>query len=84
MLRDADKAKEHFDVAVKRAPEYALPHVNMVYAYARTGRVDEALNSLERAVELGYKDLGRFESDLDLPKEFREHPKVHQLVGRRG
>jgi len=84
MLRDADKAKGHFDVAVKRAPEYALPYVNMVYAYARTGRVDEALNYLERAVELGYKDLSRFRTDVDLPKEFREHPKVQQLVGRRG
>ncbi len=82
MLNDVGNAKKHFEVANRRAPDYAVPYVNMVYAYARTGNIDEALMYLEKVVELGYDAVGNLGKDSDLPKEFREHPKVQQLLAK--
>jgi len=56
----------------------------MRFVTGTTDQVDEALKYLERAVQFGYKDLNRFRTDADLPREFREHSKVRALVGRRG
>jgi tetratricopeptide (TPR) repeat protein len=82
MLNEVENAKKHFDVASQRAPRYVIPYVNMVYAYARSGNTEEALKYLEKVVELRYGDLARFRNDTDLPTEFREHPKVKELVAK--
>jgi len=84
MLNEPSNAKRHFDIATRKAPDYAIPYVNMVYAYARTGDVEGALTYLDRAIELGYQDVEKLRNDTDLPKDLREHPRVLKLGAKGG
>ncbi len=46
------RAAEHLRVVLDATPTYADAHANLSVCYARLGQPDEALNSIERAIEL--------------------------------
>ncbi len=47
-------------------PRDKLVWYNLACSYALTGRVDEALQSLERSIVLGYRDMRWIREDHDL------------------
>ena len=53
---------------------------NLACSLARTGRNDEAVDALSRAILLGYDDLAHMESDPDL-EGLRDHPDYRALLG---
>ncbi|MFM7135607.1 MAG: TPR end-of-group domain-containing protein, partial [Planctomycetota bacterium] len=65
---------------VELQPEDFLARYNLACSLARAGRVDEAIDSLSRAVLLGYDDLDHMESDPDL-ESLRAHPDFQALLG---
>jgi len=56
-----------------------LSWYNLACSYSLLSRVDEALQSLLRAVELGYTDLTYLQNDPDLAN-LRRSPKFRQLL----
>jgi tetratricopeptide (TPR) repeat protein len=54
-------------------------HYNLACSLALTGRIDEALDALEQAVELGYVDSAYLAADEDL-LGLREEPRFQHLV----
>lgn len=53
------RALEHFRSAVRRDPDFLDAHVKLANALARSGRLDEAVEELDRALELAPDDHGR-------------------------
>lgn len=47
-------------------PEDPLAHYNLACSYSLLGNLDAAFKALERAVDLGYKDLEHLQKDRDL------------------
>lgn len=47
--------------------------------YARMGRIDDALDALEKAFECGYRDFGHMEHDYDMDP-LRDLPRYKELV----
>jgi len=64
---------------VELLPEDFLARYNLACSLARAGRPDEAIDSLSRAILLGYDDLGHMESDPDL-ESLRNHPDFRALL----
>jgi predicted Zn-dependent protease len=60
-------------------PDDFLARYNLACSLARAGRPDEAIDSLSRAILLGYDDLAHMESDPDL-ESLRDHPDFRALV----
>lgn len=58
---------------------------NLACSYSLLKRLDEALEALQRAVELGYSDLPHLQSDPDLLnlRQFPKYQKVLALVASR-
>ena len=53
-------------LTIQKLPFDAESHYNLACALARQGKKDEALVSLKRAVELGFRDVKHIEADADL------------------
>jgi tetratricopeptide (TPR) repeat protein len=51
---------------VRLIPGDSTAHYNLACSLALLGRADEALDELERSIELGYDDLEHLQSDEDL------------------
>lgn len=49
--------------------------------YARMNRIDDAMNALEKAFELGYRNFGHLEYDYDMDI-LRDLPRYKELVSR--
>lgn len=64
---------------VRLAPEEPIVHYNLACSLALLGRVDPALDALERAVALGYTDLAHLEEDPDLERA-RSSPRFAALL----
>ncbi len=47
-------------------PEDPLVHYNLACSFSLMGKLNESLESLEKAVDLGYDDLMYLENDSDL------------------
>jgi len=62
-------------------PDNPTAHYNLACSLALLGRRAPALESLERAVELGYADPEYLLEDDDL-KSLREEPRFAELVSR--
>jgi predicted Zn-dependent protease len=60
-------------------PDDFLARYNLACSLARAGRPDEAIDSLSRAILLGYDDLAHMESDPDL-ESLRDHPDFRSLI----
>jgi tetratricopeptide (TPR) repeat protein len=64
---------------VQLRPADALAHYNLACSYALLKRPDQALKTLRRAVELGYRDFRYMREDRDLDT-IRHDPRFRQLL----
>src|SRR2546421_4960977 len=64
---------------VQLRPNDALAQYNLACSYALLKRPDQALKSLRRAVELGYRDFRYMREDHDLDS-IRHDPRFRQLM----
>lgn len=76
-----DRALEICRAAVEADPRDAVNHYNLAGVYALLGRTGEALDSLERDLELGDTDWEYLESDRWFDA-VRGHPRYAQIVER--
>jgi tetratricopeptide (TPR) repeat protein len=60
-------------------PGDALAHYNLACSYALLKRPEQALKTLRRAVELGYRDFRYMREDRDLDS-IRHDPRFRQLI----
>lgn len=64
-------------------PGDPIVHYNLACSYSLTRRKKEAVESLERSIELGYRDLAHLAKDSDLAY-LRGDRSFHRLVQRLG
>jgi tetratricopeptide (TPR) repeat protein len=64
---------------VQLRPQDALAHYNLACSYALLKRPDQALKTLRKAVELGYRDFRYMRDDHDLDS-IRHDPRFRQLM----
>ncbi len=64
---------------VQLRPTDPLAHYNLACSYALLKRPDQALKTLRRAVELGYRDFRYMRQDPDLDS-IRPDPRFRQLL----
>jgi tetratricopeptide (TPR) repeat protein len=64
---------------VQLRPTDALAHYNLACSYALLKRADQALKTLRRAIELGYRDFRYMREDRDLDA-IRHDPRFRQLL----
>jgi tetratricopeptide (TPR) repeat protein len=64
---------------VQLRPSDALAHYNLACSYALLRRTDQAIKTLRRAVELGYRDFRYLREDRDLDS-IRHDPRFRQLL----
>ncbi len=62
-------------------PDDPTVHYNLSCSYCLAGQVDLALDTLERAIELGYKDLRHLLKDPDL-QALRRDERFRGIVAR--
>ena len=60
-------------------PDDPLAHYNLACSYALLKRPDQSLETLRRAVELGYRDFRYMREDRDLDS-IRHDPRFRQLL----
>jgi Flp pilus assembly protein TadD len=60
-------------------PENPTVHYNLACSLAMLGQVDTALDALERAVRLGYDDVGFLQEDEDL-QSLRRESRYRELL----
>src|SRR5205085_11977015 len=60
-------------------PHDPLAHYNLACSYALLKRPEQALKTLRRAVELGYRDFRYMREDRDLDS-IRSDPRFRQLL----
>jgi tetratricopeptide (TPR) repeat protein len=64
---------------IQLRPGDALAHYNLACSYALLKRPDQAIKTLRRAVELGYRDFRYMREDHDLDS-IRHDPRFRQLL----
>jgi tetratricopeptide (TPR) repeat protein len=64
---------------VQLRPHDALAHYNLACSYALLKRPDQSLQTLRRAVELGYRDFRYMKEDHDLDS-VRHDPRFRQIL----
>jgi tetratricopeptide (TPR) repeat protein len=64
---------------IQLRPTDPLAHYNLACSYALLKRPDQALKTLRRAVELGYRDFRYMREDRDL-ETVRHDPRFRQLL----
>lgn len=62
-------------------PEDPTARYNLGCSYAMLGRVEEALTTLETAIDLGYRDVDLMREDEDL-RSLRPLPRFQRLLSR--
>lgn len=62
-------------------PENKLIRYNLACSYALTGQKDQALTSLDKAVELGYRDIEHLRQDHDLDP-IKSDPRFQTIIKR--
>ncbi len=81
MLNEFDLSIQYLSNANQLIPAAPDPYVCMVYAYARKGDKERAIESLKNALDRGFKDVIYLKKDTDLPEDFRQDPRFKKLVG---
>lgn len=66
---------------VRMQPDEPIIHYNLACSLALLGRAGEAVEELERAVELGYDDVDHLLKDRDL-RTLRSDPRFEEIVRR--
>eukprot|EP01101_Sappina_pedata_P001901 TRINITY_DN1200_c0_g1_i1.p1 TRINITY_DN1200_c0_g1~~TRINITY_DN1200_c0_g1_i1.p1 ORF type:complete len:493 (+),score=247.00 TRINITY_DN1200_c0_g1_i1:72-1481(+) len=61
-----EEARRVLEVVVDRYPTNAIGYYNLACAQCLTGDLDKGLSSLDSAVQAGFKDIGKIETDPDL------------------
>ncbi|MHC4941057.1 MAG: protein kinase domain-containing protein [Planctomycetota bacterium] len=69
------------DRALKIDPDEPITLYNIGCMHALLGRVEDALDCLENAVEQGFRDRAWFDHDSDLDS-LRDHPRFAELLER--
>jgi tetratricopeptide (TPR) repeat protein len=69
-----DEAIEAFETCVRKRPDFGQAYNNLALAYWRGGRIKAAVESLEKAEELGVEVNPRFRSDLQRAREQIREP----------
>src|SRR5258707_12852643 len=64
---------------VQLRPDDALAHYNLACSYALVKRTNASLETLRRAVDLGYRDFRYMREDHDLDS-VRHDPRFHELL----
>ena len=64
---------------IRLRPNDALAHYNLACSFALLKKADQALKTLRRAVELGYRDFRYMREDHDLDS-VRHDPRFRQLM----
>jgi len=77
---DTARAVELDRRLVELLPDDFLARYNLACSLALAGRADEAIDSLSRAILLGYDDLAHMEGDPDL-ESLRDNPDFQALLG---
>ena len=80
MLNEFDLSIEYSTKASQLIPALPDSYIQMVYAYARKGDKDRAFESLQKAVDRGYKDIDHIKNDKDLPEDFRNDPRLNNFI----
>lgn len=83
-LTSNGRIEEGLDVdrrLVRLQPDEPIVHYNLGCSLALLGRTDEALDALERSIELGFANPGHLESDEDLAS-LRDEVRFRDLVRR--
>ncbi len=62
-------------------PEDPLVHYNLACSYSMTGQFEQAVDSLERALNLGYRDFKWLARDPDL-ENLRQHQLYRKIRAR--
>ncbi len=78
--------QEGLEVDLKLAalsPQDELVHYNLACSYSLLSRHSEALDALERSIDLGYNDLAHLLQDEDL-MALDSEPRFHELTKRLG
>lgn len=63
---DYEGALPLFEEMARRQPGSFVPRYNVASSLAQLGRTDEALDALDRALELGFDELAHLQNDPDL------------------
>ncbi len=66
---------------VRLQPDNSTAHYNLACSFALLGRANDALRSLEKAVELGYDDVDWMIKDPDL-KPLAEEPRYAKIIAQ--
>ena len=77
---DVHRAVELDNRLVELLPDDFLARYNLACSLALAGRADDAIDSLSRAILLGYDDLAHMESDPDL-ESLHGNPDFQALLG---
>lgn len=64
-------------------PNDPIVHYNLACSLCLNGQIAGALAALHAAVELGYSDFARIESDTDL-EPLRDHPGYFEIMDKYG
>jgi tetratricopeptide (TPR) repeat protein len=64
---------------IRLRPNDALAHYNLACSFALLKKADQALKTLRKAVELGYRDFRYMREDRDL-ETVRHDPRFRQLL----
>lgn len=67
--------------AVELFPEDPVWNYNLACAYSKAGKVENALNSLERAIRFGYRDSRAIANDSDF-RPISDMEEFHRLLDR--
>ena len=76
---DFAEAEKHCLAAIKIVPHNPEGHYNLACILARRGKTDEALASLEKAVELGFNKVDHIKQDDDL-SNLRDEERFQKAV----
>ncbi len=81
-LTELEKHEEALEVdrrLVAIRQEDPVCHYNLACSYSNLGRVDEAIDELREAFDLGYWDIEHMENDSDL-ENVRQDPRYEELL----
>ncbi|MEM7262975.1 MAG: tetratricopeptide repeat protein [Planctomycetota bacterium] len=78
-LRDLPRAIDHFRRALEFRPDDRLAHYNLACAYALAGEASNAVASLRRAIQHGFRDPEHMQADEDL-RSLRDNSDFQKLI----
>lgn len=78
-----EQGRIYLDRAIASDPDDAMNLYNVACVYAHIGKVEEALDCLERSVGKGMAELDWMQNDSDLDN-LRDHPRFQKLLAEAG